>query len=114
MWVRVTQPLLAQLGTPRNLAWIKNWVRSNRTKSGDYLNTLAWLSIRGLITPCYDSKNVAHWVTINNVPYGWLTYQVTSEAHVKYERSARKKNSVEPSTENLESSPILTEIGQEA
>lgn len=113
-WIAASQALLAQLGVPRRVYWIKNWVQANKTVSGDFLNTVAWLSVNGLITPCYDDRGFAHWVTINNVPHGWLTYKVAPE--VNSSRKKRRKKDVEVAllSENLESPVILTEIAQEA
>lgn len=96
--------LLGQLSVPRTIAWIKRWVSDNRTKCGDYLNTLAYLSVKGLVTPCYDEHERTHWVVINNVPYGWLTYRVTPEANLGRKRRPSKKKgeealTVEPAAE---------------
>lgn len=69
-WRNCTAPLLDELKKPRSIQWIIHWSRTNLPGS-DYVNALAWLSIHNLITPCYDENNKAHWVTIQNIPYGW-------------------------------------------
>lgn len=69
-WRNCTAPLLDELKKPRSIEWIIQWSSSN-LPGADYVNALAWLSLHNLITPCYDEKNRAHWVTIQNIPYGW-------------------------------------------
>lgn len=101
-WVTITSPLLAQLETPRTIEWIRSWIRSRKKTSrssassigtdaisSESANMLAYLSIKGLATACYDEEEQTHWVVIGNVPAGWLTYKVMKgDAIVKTDKKA--------------------------
>lgn len=100
-WVTITAPLLAELGTARTIEWIRNWIRGRKKVrrssagsigtdaiSSETANMLAYLSIKGLATACYDGEERTHWVVIGNVPSGWLTYKETGDAIVKTDKKA--------------------------
>lgn len=88
-WVWITSELIAKLARPKTVEWIKQWVRDNPTKSCDYLNMLAYLSIKGLATSCYNGQNQTYWVVIGNVPHGWSTSKVDGDPIVRTGKKAR-------------------------